>query len=98
MIVPRMPDDFQERLADYRATEKRLKIELDDARKKYDGASVEFYEAADRARELGLSTVDGSHAMNQASKCHRVATEAYGKSVQRFSNFILRGIYPAANK
>jgi hypothetical protein len=89
-----MPDDSHERLANLRAIELRLKGELGEARAKYERANREFEIASSHAYGLGLSTVDGAHALHQAAKHQRVATTGYAKTVDRFCDFILRGKLP----
>ena len=89
-----MPDELQQRLAKLAEVERRLKAEVDDARIKYDRANRRFGVESARAYELGLATVDGAHALRQASKEQTVATEAYGRAVERFCNLILYGKMP----
>jgi hypothetical protein len=50
--------------------------------------------ASARASDLGLNTIDGAHALHQASKAQTVATSGYGKAVERFCDFILHGKLP----
>lgn len=89
-----MPDDLQERLAKLADIESRLKRELDEARARYDHTNREFAMASARASDLGLNTIDGAHALHQASKAQTVATSGYGKAVERFCDFILHGKLP----
>ena len=89
-----MNKDWRKSLADRDAVEEKLKSELDEARLRYHHATEELEKLTTDARELGLNTADGTYALHKAAKQHRLATSAYGKSVARFCDWILRGKFP----
>ena len=93
MVMPNA-DDLQKRLTDLDAIETRLKREVDEARIEHDRAHQEVHEAASRANELGLHTVDGARALHEASKRQSAATSAYDRAVSRFCDFILHDKLP----
>jgi PPE-repeat protein len=70
-----------------RANQLRHKVQA--ARIRYEGAEREFQQAAGYARELGLETVDGSHAMSRAAAYLNQSIAEYGDAVAEFSDVIL---------
>ncbi len=75
-------------------TEERLRQELNVARARYDLVSAEFHRATDLARSTGLETVDGAFALRQAGKDFNGAFREYRKALDRFYDFVLRGLSP----
>ena len=91
-------ESWLERQAELAALERRLQAELEAARARHERARTEFDRMAEIARELGLSTPDGTHALHKASRELSASTRLYREALNRFCNFILRGQFPDERK
>jgi len=76
---------------EYPDQESRLKAELDEARLRYKRSKKELDAAKQIARDLGLNTPDGSHAVRKASLDFGQALDRYGDALKRFSQFVMYG-------
>ena len=82
----------QDRLSE--ATFRQLRSEMIYAREVYEFARLKFEEASQQARELGLSTSDGTHALHVAARQYQYFLRQYSKAVKRLAWFMRTGMTP----
>lgn len=70
-----------------------LQTDLLEARRRFDGASVE-YRRLNRIAQDALGTADGTYALQKARGVHSTAHEAYLTALQRFTDFVTTGAAP----
>jgi hypothetical protein len=70
-----------------------LQTDLLEARRRFDGASVE-YRRLNRIAKDALGTTDGTFALQKARGVHSTAHEAYLTALQRFTDFVTTGATP----
>ena len=73
------------------AVRERLWAEMNYAREVYEYACSEFAEASQQARELGLQTLDGAHALHNAAVQYRYRLQQYNQAVKRFADCMFVG-------
>ncbi|HEV3329391.1 MAG TPA: hypothetical protein VG096_00310 [Bryobacteraceae bacterium] len=70
-----------------------LQTDLLEARRRFDGASREYHMLCGVAQD-SMGTSDGTYALNRARRIHGTAHEAYTSALQRFTDFVIRGVAP----
>lgn len=84
-----MEQDWEGRLRAISCTEAELRTALEEARGKFETAKAVFRTASQEAYSIGLSSVDGSHAIFKASQEYNFALKHYGDALRRFTEFVL---------
>ena len=87
-------EEWLNRQKQWSEIETRLKVELESAQDKFRQSKREFDLARGYALELGLNTVDGTHAIRNASREYNRSLTAYRIALGRFCDFSLRGTIP----
>jgi len=77
------------RLSD--ATFDRLRSDLTYTREVYEFARLKFEELSQRAREIGLNTPDGTHALHTAAREYQYFLRQYSRAVKQLACFMRSG-------
>ncbi len=80
-----------EQSVDKAAQEYRLRRELDLSRARYDREQAKWQIANEKAREIGLNTVDGAYKARSATSSYSFALGEYSMALRRFCDFLLQG-------